>query len=783
MADRLRSTLRDGDRVGRFGGDEFLVICPGVDSADQAREIAERIATVLTSTVDIGSRPVKLRASVGVAWTTEHLEADTLIAWADSAMYESKRRRVASRHPLYGARRGRGHVPGRRLTALDPDRIDVQISGRTRKLLCELEGTRVALHRVALGTPTRRPWGGRRVTVVATDRQLVGVLSEFARTMASDYPIQGILDHLVRRIVDILPVTGAGVTLISSTTSPHDVAASDAMALRFEKLQTESAKVPASAPTGPGKRSSCPTYATGTRSPRSARGRSKPGSPRCSPSRCGTTPASSGRSICTGTPRDRSSRGDMESAQTLADVTVAYLANAQARSELQDASEQFHSSSLHDPLTGLPNRLLLLERLEHALLRSLRSRDPVAILFVDLDRFKLVNDSHGHLIGDELLVAVADRMASLIRPGDTLARLSGDEFVVVCEAITKKLQIHMIARRIVEALGSPFPLDDVVVEVSASVGIAFSTPKETDPEELLREADIAMYQAKRRGGGTHQVVDVREQGLAERMVVLQRDLALAAERGELRTEYQPIVRICDGRILGAEALLRWDHPSFGLIPPTTLIPLAEQSGAINDIGRWVLERACPDLHRWGAGNTGGDGPPHAFGMAVNVSAHQLMAPEFVATVAEVLEATGTVAHDLTLEVTESVFIHDPKRAQLVLSDLKALGVLIALDDFGTGYSSLSFLKHFPVDSVKIDRIFTADLVHDPASHAIASKMIELAHLLDLSVVTEGVETAAQRDEARHMGSEYYQGYYFARPMSAESLDELMTEVAAGLIRV
>jgi diguanylate cyclase (GGDEF)-like protein len=473
---------------------------------------------------------------------------------------------------------------------------------------------------------------------------------------------------------------------------------------------------------------------------------------------------------------------DMKAAQTLADVTVAYLANAQARSELQDASEQFHSSSLHDPLTGLPNRLLLLERLEHALLRSTRSRHPVALLFVDLDRFKAVNDSYGHLIGDELLIAVAGRMAGLIRPGDTLARLSGDEFVIVCEAISEKLQIHMIARRIVEALEAPFPLDDVIIDVSASVGIAFSTPQGTDPEELLREADIAMYQAKRRGGGTHQVVDVREQNLAERMVVLQRDLGQAVERGELRTEYQPIVRFSDGLILGAEALLRWDHPTFGLIPPTTLIPLAEQNGTINDIGRWVLERACPDLHRWGHSRCGQTADPGGrsapgFGMAVNVSAHQLMAPDFVATVAEVLEATGTAAGDLTLEITETVFIHDPKRAQVVLSDLKALGVLIALDDFGTGYSSLSFLKHFPVDSVKIDRIFTADLVHDQASHAIASKMIELAHLLDLSVVTEGVETAEQRDEAHLMGSESYQGYYFARPMSADSLDALMLEVA------
>jgi diguanylate cyclase (GGDEF)-like protein len=606
---------------------------------------------------------------------------------------------------------------------------------------------------------------------VATDRQLADVLSEFARTMATDFPIQGILDHLVRRIVDILPITGAGVTLISSTTSPHDVAASDEAALRFEKLQTDIGEGPCLSAYHSGQAVAVPDLRG--RHPFGAFG---PAALAAGLAAVFTFPLRHNAKqlgaldLYRDTPGPLSA-GDMEAAQTLADVTVAYLANAQARSELQDASEQFHSSSLHDPLTGLPNRILLLERLEHALLRSVRSLHPVAILFVDLDRFKLVNDSHGHLIGDELLVAVADRMAGLLRPGDTLARLSGDEFVIVCEAITKKLQIHIIARRIVEALGSPFPLDEVVVEVSASVGIAFSTPKGTDPEELLREADIAMYQAKRRGGGTHQVVDVREQGLAERLVVLQRDLGLAVERGELRNEYQPIVRISDGRILGAEALLRWDHPSFGLIPPTTLIPLAEQSGAINDIGRWVLERACPDMHRWGRGSL-------TFGMAVNVSAHQLMAPDFVATVAEVLEATGTRPRDLTLEITESVFIHDPKRARVVLADLKALGVLIALDDFGTGYSSLSFLKQFPVDSVKIDRIFTADLVHDSSSHAIASKMIELAHLLDLSVVTEGVETAAQRNEARRMGSECYQGYYFARPMSAESLDDLMIEAAA-----
>jgi EAL domain-containing protein (putative c-di-GMP-specific phosphodiesterase class I) len=256
--------------------------------------------------------------------------------------------------------------------------------------------------------------------------------------------------------------------------------------------------------------------------------------------------------------------------------------------------------------------------------------------------------------------------------------------------------------------------------------------------------------------------------------MLQRDLGDAVQRGELRTEYQPIVRTHDGRIFGAEALLRWDHPTHGLIPPTTLIPLAEQSGVISGIGRWVLEQACPDRNRWATA-----GLDVAFGLAVNISAHQLMAPDFVAMVADVLTSTGTNPNLLTLEITETAFIRDPKRALVVLNELKALGVLLALDDFGTGYSSLSYLKQVPVDILKIDRTFTADLVHDPASHAIVTKVIELAHMLDLSVVTEGVETAAQCAEAAMLGSEFYQGYYFARPMSAARFDGWITAAAVG----
>jgi diguanylate cyclase (GGDEF)-like protein len=611
------------------------------------------------------------------------------------------------------------------------------------------------------------------VAFVATDRQLADVLSEFAHTMATDFPIQGILDHLVKRIVDILPVTGAGVTLISPSTIPHDVAASDGTALRFVRLQSEVGEGPCltayrsgQAVVIPDLRNAAAFKEFGPRAIEAGLGAVFTFPLRYVDGRLGAL------DLYRETPGSLSS-GDMEVAQTLADVTAAYLTNAQSRSELQDASERFHSSSLHDPLTGLPNRILLLERLEHALLRCGRLGYPVAILFVDLDRFKTVNDSHGHHVGDDLLIAVAERMASLIRPGDTLARLSGDEFVIVCEAISESLQIHLVASRIVEALAAPFSIDGVVVELSASVGLAFSAEGEDDPEQLLREADIAMYQAKRRGGGTHQVVDVREQSLAERMVALQSDLAGAVERGELRTEYQPIVRMHDGRVLGVEALLRWDHPTHGLIPPTTLIPLAEQAGSIGGIGRWVLERACPDLHRWTLGASAVD-----FGMSVNVSTHQLLSPDFVSTVAEVLAATATAPTSLTLEITEAAFVQDPRRTLVVLTDLKELGVLIALDDFGTGYSSLNYLKQFPVDILKIDRTFTADLLHDPTSHAIVTKTIELAHMLDLAVVTEGVETAAQCAIASLLGSEFYQGYFFARPMSAESIESMLLTAVA-----
>ncbi len=443
-------------------------------------------------------------------------------------------------------------------------------------------------------------------------------------------------------------------------------------------------------------------------------------------------------STCTGTSPGTLSAAEFTSAQTLADVTAAYLVNAQARADLQDSSDRSHERSVHDALTGLPNRILLLERIEHAIVRSGRSKKLVALLFIDLDRFKDVNDAHGHQTGDELLIALVARLSGVLRPADTLARLSGDEFVILCEELDAASQVEIVASRVVEALARPFSLTHTAVEVSASVGIAFAGQANHDPDQLLHAADLAMYQVKHEGGDSYQIIDLRVQNLADQDLGLRSALSKAVEREELHVEYQPIVRTSDGRVHGVEALLRWDHPIRGPIPPSTMIPLAEQSGLIVELGRWMIEQACIDRKRWS--RVDGKGP---FAMNVNVSAQQLMAPDFVAMVTAILAEYETEPDVLTLEITEGALVGDTKRALIVLTELKRLGLQLALDDFGTGYSSLSYLKRFPVDIVKIDQTFITDVARDRSSYAIVSKTIELAHLLDLTVVCEGVESHEQ----------------------------------------
>jgi diguanylate cyclase (GGDEF)-like protein len=597
----------------------------------------------------------------------------------------------------------------------------------------------------------------------AREQQLSEVLSDFARTMLTDFHVQGILDELVGRIVRMLPITGAGVTLISPLAGPRYVAASDSAALRFEELQTELGEGPCLAAYLTGEAISVPDLSTEPRFKLFCARAQDAGLAAAFtfPLRQGTRRLGA-LDLYRETPGALSPE-DMVTAQTLADVVAAYLANAQARVDLQDSNSRSQEIAMQDALTGLPNRARLLERLGHAILRSSRSAKVLAVLFIDLDRFKEVNDTYGHATGDALLIALSLRILADLRPGDTLARLSGDEFVVLCEELDDEAQALMIAERIVAAVSIPFLLSKQSVTVSASVGVAFSGPGAQVPDRLLHDADIAMYQVKRRGGASQQIVDLREQRLTEHRSSLGRDLRGAMSRGELSTAYQPIVRTVDNVVTSAEALLRWDHPVEGLVPSTTVIAIAEQSGLIGAIGRWVLEQACQDCRAWP--NPAGDEP---IGIAVNVSAHQLMRPGFAQMVEEVLAATKMSPSRLTLEITETVFVQDPDRALVVLDALKELGVGLALDDFGTGYSSLSYLKRFPVDIVKIDQGFVADMDREDSSAAIVEAIVALAHRLQIAVTAEGVETVAQRDEIIRLGGDAVQGYYLGHPLPTDT---------------
>jgi len=598
--------------------------------------------------------------------------------------------------------------------------------------------------------------------------ELADVLSEFARTMVTDFPIQRILDRLVERIVDIMPITGAGVTLISASLDPQYVAASNASALRYEKLQSELGEGPCLAAYHTGEAISVPDLNDEARFPVFA-----PRALTAGLTAVFTFPLRHDDLLLGALDLYRGTAGpltpeSMSAAQTLADVAAAYLINARARSDLQDSSDQSRDAAMHDGLTGLPNRILLVQRLEHAFLRAERSGKTIAVFFVDLDAFKSVNDTYGHRVGDELLVAVGQRLAGVLRPGDSLARLAGDEFVVLCEDLDDPAQADAIAVRFAAALALPFALAETELNIRGSIGIACDGSGESEPEALIHDADLAMYRAKRRHGSRGHGRSLRELNLADHHAGLAAGLPGASGRGELHVSYQPIVDTTTGRLIAVEALLRWTHPSRGPVSPKIFIPFAEQSGQIIEIGQWVLERACQDRQQWQHHRA------DEIAISVNVSAHQFMSAGFARSVMSVLDATSTRPDLLTVEVTETVFVRDRDRALIVLDELKATGVKLALDDFGTGYSSLSYLQTLPIDTIKIDQSFIANLNSNPTDHTILIAIIQLAHGLGMSVVSEGVETAEQHQQLTTLGSDFCQGFYFAHPMRALNLESLIT---------
>ena len=431
--------------------------------------------------------------------------------------------------------------------------------------------------------------------------------------------------------------------------------------------------------------------------------------------------------------------------------------------------EQLRHQAFHDPLTGLPNVALFLDRFRHALTRVERRRDPVAVLYLDLDNFKLVNDSLGHEVGNKLLTAVARRLKACLRPEDTVARLGGDEFAVLLEDVVDERDATRAALRIVEALKPPFVLGEREVYARFSIGIAVGASAEDKAEDLLRSADMAMYQAKNSGEVYSLASRSVNTGRALRRLELEGNLRRAIEREEFSVSYQPVVLLANGRIIGMEALVRWEHPERGTLLPSEFIPVAEETGLIIPMGRWVLETACRQARWWREQ----EASTSHLRVWVNLSSKQLQQPNLVEEVAEALHETKLYPSGLGLEITESTVMEDTGSTAETLRELADLGVRLAIDDFGTGYSSLSALHRLPVAVLKIDRLFIRGLAEDSEDTAILSAIIDLARALGMRAVAEGVETAEQLTRLRELGCEVAQGYYFSEPLPAEDATQLL----------
>ena len=457
----------------------------------------------------------------------------------------------------------------------------------------------------------------------------------------------------------------------------------------------------------------------------------------------------------------------------LLDIASLLVIEIELRRDLSakhETQEHLLYSTLHDALTGLPNRSLFLERLRHAMRRAARHPDDLfAVLFIDLDRFKEVNDNLGHFAGDELLRAVARRVEACIRPEDTIARLSGDEFAILLESITETSDAGRVAERIEEALAFPINLAGAEITTSASIGIVTSTMTHDQPEQILRSADMAMYRAKAAGRARYELFDRAMHTDALARLQLETDMRRAVELDEFRLHYQPLISLRTGRVTGFEALVRWEHPQRGLVHPADFLPVAEETGLIVPIGRWVMFEACRQVKEWQSRYP--RSVPLAIG--INLSPRQFSQPDLLEQISQAVESTGIEPSCLRLEITEAAIIDRGGYAIGILSRIREMGARIYLDDFGTGYSSLSYLHGLPIDGIKIDRAFVGTMDSDEKNLRLVKTLLTLAEIVGIRAEAEGISTAEQLRELRALNCEQGQGYLFSAPITPDAVEGVL----------
>lgn len=603
------------------------------------------------------------------------------------------------------------------------------------------------------------------------------ILVQLARTLDTDYDLDDVLGRLLAEVSQVLAMAGGAVVLADGRAALHVAVASDAVALRIASLEVELDDGPSVRACRTGEPVVALIDVTAPGSPFSGLNLKAAGAGQQA---VVSFPLARGGDPVGAITLFRDGPGELDAAtraagQVLADVATAYVVNARQRQRFAAAAREVVGSAMTDPLTGLPNRRLLVDRIAAAQAGYRRHGTGWAALFLDLDRFKLVNDSLGHQVGDQLLVQVAALLRHAVRPGDTVARLGGDEFAILCEGLPRGREAELaagVAERVLDELKAPLDLHGRRLVVTSSIGIAVAGPDD-DSETLLRHADAAMYRAKKHGKARFEVFDQAMHAQAVLKLETEAGLRVALDRGQLAVHYQPLVDASSGRVAAVEALLRWQHPQRGLLAAQEFLALAEETGLIIPIGAWVLDEVCRQAARWAELQQPEQPTLQA---SVNVSARQLSFPGLVDSVARAATDHALAAETLCVEITEALLVADAQASVSTLHALKAFGVRIALDNFGTGHSSLAYLQQFPIDQLKVDRSFVGE-IGEPQNRTIVRAVIDLAHSLGIPVVAQGVETDQQLGVVRDLHCDFVQGYRLGAPGPPAAIDELLLGAA------